>query len=187
MINRFKKEIVSKMVLKNKIDNIKEHKDLLFKYKGCVYPDYIRRGNAIKYILPYAKYFLNGDILDIGGTKEWHYPESEYININKGDGYHAMKLPNKKYDGIISSHCLEHLKSPFYSLKYWTNRLVRGGCLFLYLPHENMRYWSCDNPLHLHVFTPEIIKCWLEDLGYKNIITSGQDLYYSFSVIGWKK
>ena len=137
--------------------------------------------------MPYAKYFLKGNVLDIGGTKEWHYPKAQYININKSDGFHAMNLPKKKYNSVISSHCLEHLKDPYFALKHWTSRLGKGGCLFLYLPHENQDYWSFYNALHLHVFTPTIIKGWLKKIGYKNIIASGQDLYYSFSVVGWKK
>jgi SAM-dependent methyltransferase len=186
MEDRFKKEIINKRVLKNKV-KLKPNKELTFKYKGDIYPDYIRQGNAISYVMPYAKYYLSGDILDIGGTKEWHYPEAEYINITNGDGFHAMKLPKKEYDSIISSHCLEHLKDPYYALKYWTTRLKKGGCLFLYLPHENMSYWTFDNPQHMHIFTPIIIKGWLKRMGYEKIITSEQDLYYSFSVIGWKK
>jgi SAM-dependent methyltransferase len=162
-------------------------KPLLFTYKGKRYPEYIRQGNAISYILPYAEYFLKGDILDIGGTSQWHYPNAEYINITKGDGYHAMNLPDKKYDSIISSHCLEHLKDPFYALKEWTSHLNKCGCLFLYLPHVNMEYWAFDNPQHMHIFTPEIIEGWLKRIGYKDIITSGQDLYFSFSVVAWKK
>ena len=160
---------------------------MIYTYKDEQYPDYLKQGNAIKYILPYAEYFLKGDILDIGGTEKWHYPGAQYINVNKKDGYHAMNLPNRQYDGIISSHTLEHLKDPFYALKEWTEHLKADGCMFLYLPSQKMRYWSIDNPQHLHTFTPIQIKYWLEDIGYKDIINSEQDLYFSFSVIGWKK
>ena len=180
-----KREIIKKRILKSK--TVKKETPLLFKYKGKVYPEYIRQGNAISYIMPYAKYFMKGNVLDIGGTKEWHYPESTYVNITNGDGYHAMKLPKETFGSIISSHCLEHLKDPYYALKHWTSRLERGGNLFLYLPHENMEYWAFDNALHHHIFTPTIIEGWLKRLGYKDIICSGQDLYYSFSVIGVKK
>jgi SAM-dependent methyltransferase len=160
---------------------------MIFEYKDKIYPKYIKEGNAISYILPYAKYYLRGDVLDIGGTKEWHYPGADIINITIDDEYDAMNLPNRSYDSIISSHCLEHLADPREALKVWGQHLEPNGCLFLYLPHVNMDYWAFDNKKHLHVFTPEIIKGWLERLGFENIITSGQDLYYSFSVVAWKK
>jgi predicted SAM-dependent methyltransferase len=160
---------------------------MIFYYNDKPYPNYIKEGNAISYILPYADYFMKGKILDVGGTEDWHYPSAEFVNITNKNGYHAMKLPEKKYDSIISSHTLEHLKDPFFALKYWTEHLKKDGCLFLYLPSEEMDYWTFDNPLHLHIFTPTIIKGWLKKIGYKDILTSGQDLYYSFSVIGFKK
>jgi predicted SAM-dependent methyltransferase len=160
---------------------------MIFEYKGKIYPKYIKDGDAIGYIIKFAQYFLKGDILDIGGTKEWHFPGATIINSEIDDEYHAMNLPDRQYDGIISSHCLEHLDATFEALKYWTEKLIPGGCLFLYLPHPEMRYWSMDNDKHKHIFEAHRIKYMLEELGYKNIITSERDLYYSFSVIGWKK
>ena len=161
---------------------------MIFKYKDKTYPDYLKDGNALNYILPIAKYFCKGKGLDIGGTQKCHFPGSDHINIvEKKDGYHAIKLPDIKYNFIISSHCLEHLKDPFWSLKYWTERLKKNGVLFLYLPHENQEYWTFDNPRHFHIFTPAIIEGWLNRLGYKDILTSGQDMYWSFTVIGFKK
>jgi predicted SAM-dependent methyltransferase len=159
---------------------------MFYDYRNKTYPAYLKEGNAIKYILPYAQYFLKGKILDIGGTEQWHFPGADYVNIMNNDGYHAMKLPDKQYNGIMSSHTLEHLKDPFYALKYWTEHLKDDGCIFLYLPSVEMEYWAFDNPLHLHIFTPEIIEGWLKRIGYKNIIKSGQDLYYSFAVVGFK-
>jgi len=159
---------------------------MIFEYKGEIYPEYTKQGNAISYIEKYASHFLKGDILDIGGTAEWHYPNAEIVNICIDDDYDAYNLPNKAWDSIISSHTLEHLDNPKKALEIWTDHLDYSGCLFLYLPHVNCRYWANDNPKHKHQFTPKMIKYWLEDLGYENIITTGQDLYYSFSVVGWK-
>jgi len=160
---------------------------MIYSYKGKIYPSYLKNGNAIKYILPIAKYFLKGNILDIGGTKEWHYPKSKYVNISSKNDYHAMNIPNKMYDGIISSHTLEHLKDPYWALKYWTEHLKKNGVLFLYLPHVNQYYWAFDCPKHMHIFVPEIIQGWLQKLGYKDIVKSSQDMYFSFTVVAWKK
>lgn len=161
---------------------------MIFEYKGEKYPEYIKHGNAIKYVIPFAKEFIKGDkILDIGGTKEWHYPGSKIINITEPDKYSAYMLPDGEHDSIISSHCLEHLEYPKEALRTWYKHLKKDGCLFLYLPHIKMRYWANDCDKHKQYFTPDIIKYWLEDIGFKDIITSGRDLYYSFSVVGWKK
>ena len=156
---------------------------MIYEYKGDIYPDYLKQGNAIKYILPYAEYFLSGSIIDIGGTSKWHFPNAEYVNvIDKDNDYHAMFLPDKKYDSVFSSHTLEHLKDPYYAIQYWGGHLKKNGVMFLYLPSEKMKYWAHYNPLHLHIFTPSIIKGWMEKIGFKDIITSEQDLYFSFSV-----
>ena len=184
---KVQKQIVQDRIINNRLSRVGKEKEVLFKYKGKMYPSYIKEGNAISYINNYAEHFIKGDVLDVGGTKEWHYPESEYVNISVDNDYHAMSLPKKKYDSIISSHCLEHLKDPYYALQHWKSRLNSGGCMFLYLPHVDMEYWSFYNPKHLHIFTPEMVKGWLKKLGFTNIITSGQDLYWSFSVVGWKR
>lgn len=161
----------------------------VFEYKGKFYPEYLRKGNAIKFILPISQFFLEGckSVVDVGGTKEWHYPKSDYINTENKNQYHAMNLPNKIYDGLISSHTLEHLKDPFTALKHWSEHLKKGSPMLIYLPSVKQRYWAVDCPKHLHFLTPEIIEYWMDDLGFEKIIKTEQDAYYSFMVVGWKK
>jgi len=159
---------------------------MFYEYKHKIYPSYLKDGNAISYIVPIASYFCKGNGLDIGGTKDWHFPGARHINIINDDKYHAMNIPKGKYDFIISSHTLEHLENPNKALKYWTKHIKKGGILYLYLPHYNMEYWTFDNPKHKHFFHSKHIVTELMLLGYKNIICSGQDMYWSFSVVGQK-
>ena len=47
-----------------------------------------------------------------------------------------------------------------------------------------------NNQKHQNIFTPEIMKDYLVDRGYKNVFVSGVDLYDAFLSVGekqWKK
>lgn len=156
-------------------------------YKGKVYPDYLKRGNAASHIIPVAQHFCKGDGLDIGGTPYWSLPGSTIINPEFGQ-YDAYTFPQDSYDYIFSSHCLEHLEDYVSALVYWRDNLRKKGQLFLYLPHPSMEYWLPQNcKKHLHKFDiPDIIKL-LKDLGFTDIFNSERDLYWSFAVTGVKR
>ena len=48
-----------------------------------------------------------------------------------------------------------------------------------------MTYWlPINNRKHTHSFTPEYIKSLFYDLGFRYTLSSGIDLFFSFSVIG---
>jgi SAM-dependent methyltransferase len=160
---------------------------VIFEYKGKLYPEYIKKGNACSHVLPFAKHFCQGEGLDIGGTWEWSFPGARAINTDRLDGYHAMSLPNEKYDFIFSSHTLEHVVDYISALDHWRTRLRHNGTLFLYLPHPDMEYWlPQNNRKHVHLFHPEDMAKTLRDLGFAGVIHSQRDLYWSFSVVGFK-
>jgi len=157
----------------------------LYSYKGILYPKYLKNGNANAFIEPFAKHFCKGQGLDIGGFFEWTLPGARAINILNNDGLDAFCLPEKKYDYIFSSHTLEHLQNYVEVLKYWKAHLKKNGVLFLYLPHPDMEYWlPQNNRKHLHVFYPEEIHKLLKDMGFKYVLYSERDLYWSFAVVG---
>ena len=159
----------------------------LFEYEGKIYPDYIRRGRAADFIIPFASMFCVGDGLDIGGTRECSFLGAKAINTIFNDGFHATNLPPGKYDYIFSSHCLEHIENYLETLLYWREHLREGGVLFLYLPHPDIVYWWPSNcKKHEWIFSPGQIVLALKVLGFKDIICSERDLFWSFAVVAIK-
>lgn len=137
----------------------------------------------MRFIAPTAEYFCKGHGVDVG-CSEW--PLAGAIPIDLKSGGDAYALPGRNYDFVFSSHCLEHLPNYVKALRYWKECLKPGGVLFLYLPHPKMTYWhpaNCDK--HLHSFTPDEIHGLLQALGFKGVMSSGQDMYWSFCVIGF--
>ena len=161
-------------------------KDALFQYKNKTYPEYIRNGNAASFIIPFAKNFCSGKGLDIGGYLDWTFPGSFAINITNDDKWDAYNIPNEKYDYIFSSHTLEHLPNYVKALRYWKDHLKNDGILFLYLPHPDMEYWlPQNNEKHLHSFIPNDLKKVLCDIGFKEVLISERDLYWSFTLVAF--
>ena len=79
----------------------------IIEFEGEKYPEFQTKGFAAKYIFPFAEEVLSGKGLDIGCCKtEWSFPGSIPIDLEFDDEWHAMNLPNKKFDYIFSSHCL---------------------------------------------------------------------------------
>jgi len=161
---------------------------MIFQYKDKIYPEYIKNGNACSYIIQFARQFCIGNGLDIGGTDKWSFPSARTINISKNDGFDATNLPADTYDFIFSSHTLEHTENYIDALLCWQSHIRSGGTLFLYLPHPDMEYWlPQNNRKHRHIFYPKAIAKTLKDIGFTNIINSERDLYWSFSVVGFKE
>ena len=157
----------------------------VYYYKGILYPEYLKCGNANAFIEPVAKHFCKGKGIDIGGFFEWTLPGAKPINILNNDGFDAHHLPGKEYDYIFSSHTLEHLPDCVGALKHWKRHLKKGGVLFLYLPHPDMEYWlPQNNRKHLHLFYPKDVHKLLRDLGFKYVLHSERDFYWSFAVVG---
>ena len=166
---------------------------LVFDYAGQTYPDFIRRGNAMSFILPAASHFCQGNGLDIG-PGDHPFPGAWPIDIkdkmnqpSMAHGFDAMHLPDGEFDYIFSSHCLEHVCDPIGALQHWKEHLKSGGVLFLYLPHPDMIYWRPQfNRKHLHSWSPEQVYEILEDIGFREVIQTERDFYYSFATVGFK-
>lgn len=157
--------------------------NILYEYKGRTYPEYLKHGNVMQFIEPTARYFCKGNGLDVGAS---NWPLSGAHPVDIKDGVDASNLPDGEWDYIFSSHCLEHLVNPIAVLEHWKTRLVKGGTLFLYLPHPNMEYWRPQNcRKHLHLFWPDDVVEMLKTLGFVDIISSGQDMAWSFCVVGF--
>lgn len=157
----------------------------IIKFQGISYPSFQAKGNAAQFALPYALHFCKGTGYDIGYSKEeWKLPGAIGIDSNLQNGFDADNLPDNKVDYIFSSHCLEHVDNWVKTLEYWLSKLKENGVLFLYLPDFSQKYWRpWNNRKHIHCFTPDIIKSFLEDHNCKNIFCSGIDLNNSFMVV----
>ena len=159
-----------------------------FEYQDEIYPSYLKEGHAADFIIPFASQFCVGLGLDIGGTKDCHFIGAQIINIDPPSKYHATNLPPGKYDYIFSSHTLEHIENTAATLLYWKAHLREGGVLFLYLPHYDMPYWRPQNcKKHRYGFTPEGITLVLRSIGFKDIIYSERDLFWSFAVVAMNR
>lgn len=157
---------------------------MIFEYRGQLYPEYLKHGNAAQFIAPSARFFCQGKGLDVGAS-DW--PLEGAIPVERRHGGDAMDLPKGPWDYIFSSHCLEHLENPIAALKHWIGELKEGGCLFLYLPHPDMEYWRpqfCEK--HLHYWWPEDMADILSDLGLRMVMNSERDFGWGFTCVGFR-
>jgi SAM-dependent methyltransferase len=158
--------------------------EILFTYRGTLYPSYLKHGNACQFITATALQFCKGSGLDIGAGR-WPLPGATPVELR--DGGDAMALPPGPHDYIFSSHCLEHLADPVRAIEHWKEGLKPGAPLFLYLPHPDMEYWRPQNcRKHLHSWTPAQMAQLMIDLGFVGVIHSERDLAWSFACVGFK-
>ncbi len=155
---------------------------MMYEYRGKLFPEYLKNGNAAQFITPHALHFCKGIGFDVGAGR-WPLPGSIPIELKEGSD--AMDLPDGSYDFVFSSHCLEHLANPVGALRHWATRLKAGGVLFLYLPHPDMEYWLPQNcGKHLHQWWPEDMAKIVRDLGFEKVIHSERDMAWGFCVVG---
>lgn len=161
----------------------------VIEYKNKIYPDFQTKGNAAKYIIPFAQESCQGYGVDVGCNRiEWCYPGAIPIDPVIDPNVDALNFPQEELDYIFSSHCLEHLNNWVNVLDYWYNKLKTKGVLFLYLPDYSQEYWRpWNNRKHLNIFNGEILRDYMQDRGYENIFVSGIDLNNSFAIMGQKK
>lgn len=157
-------------------------------FRGNEYPSFQTNGNAARFAMPFALEVCKGEGVDVGCNRmEWKFPGAHPVDpeINQWD---AMNFPYDELDYVFSSHCLEHVPGWVDVLEYWTSKLKKGGVLFLYLPDYSQEYWRpWNNRKHLHIFTPQILKDYLNSSGeYSKVFVSGVDLYNAFMVIAEK-
>lgn len=165
----------------------------IIEYKGEVYPKFQSEGFAAKYAIPFAQEVCSGEGYDIGCNRlEWAYKDKEGKSAIPIDPvidptFDAYKLPVGRVDYVFSSHATEHFPDWVKALDYWQEKLKRGGTLFLYLPDFSQHYWRVwNNRKHIHTFTPEILRAYLEDRGWQKIFVSGVDLNNSFIAMAEK-
>lgn len=156
---------------------------MMYEYRGGMFPEYLKTGNAMQFVAPYAEKFCRGRGVDVGAGP-WSLPGAVAIDVQ--DGGDAMRLPDGPLDYVFSSHCLEHLADPIGALHHWKSRIRSGGVLFLNLPSPDMPYWLPQfNRRHLHSWRPADMAQIVRDVGFDRVIHSERDLSWSFQVVGF--
>lgn len=108
--------------------------------------------------------YCQGLGIDIGCGGDPLFPEIDKWDqsIDPAQEASCMKgVPDGKYDFVYSSHCLEHLDSPWMALRNWWRILKPGGYLILLLPHRDLyekklELPSSFNPDHRWYFLPSL-------------------------------
>jgi len=70
------------------------------------------------------------------------------------------ELGDRKFDIIISSHCLEHVPSPYETLSSFRHALAANGKIVLLLPIDDWRTEPWEGPdinAHLYTWTPKLL------------------------------
>jgi SAM-dependent methyltransferase len=85
------------------------------------------------------------------------------------------ELGDRKFDVIISSHCLEHVASPYVALACLRKLLDKDGKIVLLLPVDDWRNepWAgLDINFHLYTWTPKLLGNLLVAAGFEPIFIS---------------
>lgn len=165
--------------------------DVYFKFRGDLYPEVLKGGNAAAFICETAKFFCHGKGLDIGPGK-WPLKGAIPVeNEEDQNAYNLGRFEDYSLDFVFSSHCLEHLKRWEDALSTWIRKLKAGGILFLYLPHESMKMWRPGGPWarHHHVWIPTVrmINPFLKQNGMDIVeYNPGKDDAWGFHIVAKK-
>jgi 2-polyprenyl-3-methyl-5-hydroxy-6-metoxy-1,4-benzoquinol methylase len=86
---------------------------------------------------------------------------------------------DKKFDYIIASDCLEHLRDDSKALKNWRNLLKDEGTLIVFVP-AFMFLWSYHDEINMHYrrYTEKMLTNKVKKTGF-NVIKSG---YWNFTL-----
>lgn len=104
-----------------------------------------------------AMKYVTGGIADVGAGSDKITPDAFAYDGRPVEGVDQIQTGLKElfigdikpeYDTIFSSHFLEHVTDPDDYILSWSEFLVSGGHLVLYLP-EKSHYDSHQNPEHM--------------------------------------
>ena len=84
------------------------------------------------------KKVFQGRGIDIGCGNDPIFPDVERFDFANGDANEICKYVHQQYDFVFSSHCLEHMKNPFYTIGQWWNLVKENGYLYLTVPDEDL-------------------------------------------------
>lgn len=79
------------------------------------------------------------------------------------------ELPITDCDTISAQHVLEHMVDATKAVTSWRNALKHGGRLIIAVPDHTNRNTILMNYQHVHAWTPESLKNFVETLGMKTV------------------
>lgn len=158
--------------------------------------------------------YVKGNIIDIGAGHDPITPTAFAIDGRPLPGISYVTddvltlsaqlqgCPHAPFDTVFSSHFLEHIAADYAALKNWSELLVIGGHLVLYLP-DGRHYNNQENPEHMRDVNYDQFMFWFkrsfcgEGKDFRGnqvpkifeLIDSGMDIgvdRYSFYVIARK-
>ena len=81
---------------------------------------------------------FQGKGIDIGCGPDPIFPNVRRFDIADGDANEICKYVHEQFDFVFSSHCLEHMRNPFYTLRQWWNLVKENGYLYVVVPDEDL-------------------------------------------------
>jgi SAM-dependent methyltransferase len=110
------------------------------------------------------KQATQGQGIDIGCGPDPVTPGVHRFDWEQGDANRISQYVNKQFDYVFSSHCLEHMHDPRFTILDWWKLVKPGGYLFILVPDEDLYeqgvFPSRFNPDHKATFTISKAQSW---------------------------
>jgi SAM-dependent methyltransferase len=81
--------------------------------------------------------YCQGNGIDIGAGNDPISTNPMVWDIYNGDATYMLGMPDGVFDYVYSSHCLEHVSSPYLAIKNWWRILKANGFLLILIPHRD--------------------------------------------------
>jgi SAM-dependent methyltransferase len=110
------------------------------------------------------KQATQGNGIDIGCGPDPVTPDARPFDIEHGDANVISEFIKEQFDFVYSSHCLEHMRNPAFTILEWWKLVKPGGYLFVVVPDEDLYeqgvFPSRFNSDHKATFTISKSQSW---------------------------
>lgn len=80
-----------------------------------------------------------------------------------------LPIESERFDTGIARHILEHVVDPVAAVREWGRILKHGGRLIIAVPNHEIRNTIPLNIEHVHAWTPQSLKNFMESQGWKTV------------------
>ena len=81
----------------------------------------------------------------------------------------VLPIESGRFDTGIARHILEHVVDPVAAIREWGRIIKHGGRLIIAVPNHNLRNSIPLNIEHVHAWTPQSLKNFMESQGWKTV------------------